>query len=392
MRRGILVGVLAGFVSLPAAGDTIFDPRPISGVAVRNVGTVLIDVAARRRELANMPPITVSRLCSTETFARLPPEDARQPVVSLAGRATYGNSLDRSAEPFAVYLMRTSGLALAAPSRGVQQARADLMLAWARADALTRYLGDDFNAMNNSLYSGNRAALPAIAAAALLDDAIASGRDDRAEIEAWLGRVVFHLWVDPGTLSSQNNHRVLRDSVHMAYGALVGNPVEFAMGVQGFAREIRTARTDGALPFEIIRGARALFYQNFAIASLVTMAEIGAGQGYDLYTFRSETNVDVHQVIAFLLRGLDDPSIVLPEARENAFAPAGSDPSHQDFIFLRPTGGTRHYMAWVEPYVRRFPGHPNAVTLKRHFDTGEFQRPMIDELSGGNTSCMFAPP
>jgi hypothetical protein len=372
------------------AHDAIFDPHPITGVAVRNPGTVLIDVAARRQELAALPAADVRRWCGAGRFDPLPPDDAKTPVVSLQGTAVYATSVDPAAEPFALYMMRASGLILAPAPSDARAALTTLLAAWARADALTRYLGDDFNVMNNSLYAGNRAALPALVAWALVDDRKAPRPDAALEIDAWLGRVVTRLWVDPGTLSSQNNHRVLRDTVHMAYGALVGNPVDFAMGVQGFSREIGTARTDGALPFEIIRGSRALYYQSRTIASLVTMAELGARQGYDLYGFRSAAGVDLHQVIGFLLRGLDDPWIVLPEAFENAFTPQGSHPAVQDFRFLR--GGTRHLMAWVEAYTRRFPDHPNAIALKRHYESGEFGRPMIDELSGANMSCLFALP
>lgn len=384
MIRSVGVALVVWLMASAAVGaeDALFDPHPITGVPVRVPGRVLVDPAARRAELATLPPAFAREVCGIDAFTIKPPEAAKHPLQTLFGGVVYETTVDTRTDPLTLYLMRAAGIALVEPARSTP-AITSVLGAWARADALTRYHGDDFSAMNNALYSGNRAALPILVTAGLVHEA-----DGRDTLEAWLGRVVARLWVEPGALSSQQNHRVIRDSVHMAYGALVGNPVEFAMGFEGFARALRTARPDGALRFEIIRGARALFYQNFTIASLVTMAEIGAAQGYDLYGFQTESAVDLHRVIGFLLRGIADPSLVLPAALENAFVSADSDPRQQDLAFLNPQrGGARNYMAWVEPYLRRFPDHPNTMALVRYV-----VRPMLDERSGANMSCLFARP
>ena len=75
-------------------------------------------------------------------------------------------------------------------------------------------------------------------------------------------------------------------------------------------------RADGSLPLETARGARALWYQRHAIASLVAIAEIAAVQGYDLYALSADGR-SLHQAVEFLARGLAEPALVLPYAAAN---------------------------------------------------------------------------
>jgi hypothetical protein len=312
---------------------------------------------------------------------------AKIPVIQLTGwskpQGSKPSTVDHSALIFADYAMRASGGALA----GLNAAGdlRDVLLAWASADALTRYAADDWRGWNNAFFAGNTAFMTAVVSYSLVREDAVFSAEQQNKIEAWMSRVVTRLWVGPTGLASQSNHRILHDAAHMAYGALVGNPVEFGAGAQGYARALRTARRDGALMFEIIRGARALHYQSMAIGLLVTLAEMGAVQGYDLYGFQSEAGVDLHAALGFLLRGIEDPSIVLPDAEENYVAPPGSDPKHQDLSFLKASE-----MAWVELYVRRFPERDEAKSLGKLISSGRLRQPMITEYEGANTSCLFA--
>jgi poly(beta-D-mannuronate) lyase len=149
-------------------------------------------------------------------------------------------------------------------------------------------------------------------------------------------------------------------------------------------------RPDGSLPLETERGARALWYQRHAIASLVTIAEIAAAQGYDLYAVSLDGR-SLHQAIDFLARSLAEPALVLPYAAANEKPGDHANYLVQDRSFLRRRGHGRHYMAWLEAYRARFPERPSTAALVRLLEeTGNARRPLIDEFSGGNTSCFFA--
>ena len=147
---------------------------------------------------------------------------------------------------------------------------------------------------------------------------------------------------------------------------------------------------DGSLPLETARGARALWYQRHAIASLVAIAEMAAVQGYDLYAISLDGR-SLHQAIDFLARALADPSLVLPYAHANHQPGQYANYLVQDLSFMARRGHERHYMAWLEPYRARFPERAATRSLVQLL--GEFDpqpRPMVDEFSGGNMSCFFA--
>ena len=151
-------------------------------------------------------------------------------------------------------------------------------------------------------------------------------------------------------------------------------------------------RADGSLPLETERGARALWYQRHALASLVVIAEIAANQGVDLYGLQTDGR-DIHGSIRFLLNAIEQPAIMLPYAAADTNSGVDRDPADQDLSFLDRRGHDRHYMAWVEIYAARFPDRPESgrlLGLLARTDAGF--RPMIDDYSGGATTCFFARP
>jgi poly(beta-D-mannuronate) lyase len=135
-------------------------------------------------------------------------------------------------------------------------------------------------------------------------------------------------------------------------------------------------RPDGSLPLETARGPRALWYQRHAVASLVFIAELAHAQGYNLYALDIEGK-RLGRAIDFLLASLGDPQQV------GAYAPERQD---LGFLDTRPSG--RNAMAWLEPWYRRAP--PNALATGDVATTTFAHRPLIDEISGGNLTCLFA--
>jgi poly(beta-D-mannuronate) lyase len=143
-----------------------------------------------------------------------------------------------------------------------------------------------------------------------------------------------------------------------------------------FLGALREMRPDGSLPLETARGARALWYQRHAVASLVFIAELARAQGYDLYGADLEGR-KLARGVDFLLTEISEPRRLASYA-----------PERQDLAFLdtRPSG--RNLMAWLEAWHRRSP--PGALATGDLVPTQLARRPLIDEISGGNLTCFFA--
>jgi poly(beta-D-mannuronate) lyase len=298
---------------------------------------------------------------------------------------------DGRSAPYAWTLMTAAAVAFGHGDPVARKALIDNLRRWARGEALTK-LQDRHE---NTYYSLERTLLPAIVAYGLIRDHPDWQPEEQQEVERWLNRLVRLRGIkrpedSKGPVSQLNNHRYLSDSVDMAWGALRGDDALFREGVESFLLALSQMRADGSLPLETARGARALWYQRHAIASLVTIAEIAAVQGYDLYALSADGR-SLHQAIEFLARGLADPTLVVPYAAANDRPGGFANYLVQDRSFLQLRGHGRHYMAWLEAYRARFPERPATAALVRMLDeAGAARRPLIDEFSGGNTSCFFA--
>jgi poly(beta-D-mannuronate) lyase len=178
----------------------------------------------------------------------------------------------------------------------------------------------------------------------------------------------------------------------MAWGALTGDDRAFQEGIDAYRRALADMRPDGSLPLETRRGARALWYQRHALASLVTIAEMAAVQGQDLYGLEVDGRT-IHTAVRFLLDAVDDPRRVWRYAAANERPGPEGDPRRQDLGFLARRGHGRHYMAWAEMYLARFPDRPESRRLLALLARADPSfRPMIDDYSGGDATCFFARP
>ena len=91
------------------------------------------------------------------------------------------------------------------------------------------------------------------------------------------------------------------------------------------------------------------------------IAEIAANQGLDLYGLTVDGK-SLHSAVRFLLDAVDDQERVAGYAWADETTPVGHHPS-QDLGFLVRRGHGRHYMAWVEIYLARFPERPESRRL-----------------------------
>jgi poly(beta-D-mannuronate) lyase len=343
-----------------------------SQLVVTRPGLVLVDTAARRAKLGELTDDERVLLCGA----------ARQnwPTHGVQRNIT-GDA--QVAQTLALTMMQAAARYLAERDEAARNAIVGNLRRLAGEGAFSRLVEP---VTVNHFYNLDRTLLPTITAFALVAADAGPVTDELRPIRAWLDRLV--RWrgperqVDPTRPSSRNNHRYLRDSVTMAWGAAIGDNALFFTGIDRFRIALGQMRHDGSLPLETDRGSQALFYQRHAISSLVAIAEMAAVQGYDIYALENERGHDLHHMVRFLADAIDDPAVLAPYAEEAQY-----------LGFLSRRGHERHYMAWLEPYRARFPEAELTRRLLAQVDSlGTFEEAMLDEYAGGPMSCFFGEP
>jgi len=218
---------------------------------------------------------------------------------------------------------------------------------------------------------------------------------DRTLVENWLGRVVGYStegFGGPGGGEDPFNVGYLMRGLKMQWGILTGNDATVAEGMEKVLMGLHQMRQDGSFPREVARGACALKYQDTMLLNLMFLAELAAMQGYDAYSL-SVDGKTLHTAVKFLLDAVDDPSVVLPYAVQDPTNCLNEPPLPTiglSTVVEVPPGGL-NYTAWLEPYIARFPDHPNSLRLRNLLKGGlEPNRPIFHPHSGGNTTCFSA--
>ena len=176
-------------------------------------------------------------------------------------------------------------------------------------------------------------------------DAMAVTPAETATMQAWMKLVgqqvetYFSARRAKGTTDGRNNHLYWAGFADMAAGIATNDRGLYDWGGTTYQDGINQIASDGTLPLELARGQRALHYHLFALAPLVTMAELGAANGEDLYSFDHDR---LHLLVSRSLAGLVDNHYFSTKAGAVQDTPEGGKIKSADVI-------------WVTPYVRRFP-------------------------------------
>jgi len=141
------------------------------------------------------------------------------------------------------------------------------------------------------------------------------------------------------TVDSQNNHHYWAGFAVMAAGITADDHSLYDWGVGTYKDGVDRIAPDGTLPLEMARGQRALHYHLFALAPLVTMAELGEVNGDGLYAYDHNA---LHQLVSRATSGLVDNHYFTDKAGVAQDTPESGKIKSADII-------------WVTPYLRRFP-------------------------------------
>lgn len=137
-------------------------------------------------------------------------------------------------------------------------------------------------------------------------------------------------------MDGRNNHRYWAGFAIMAAGIAADRRDLFDWGIASFRIGINQIQPDGTLPLELARRTRALHYHLFAAAPLVTMAELAAANGIDLY---AEKDAALPRLVKKAISGIERP--------EDFAAKAGIA---QERIPLQAGN-----IGWAAPFEHRFP-------------------------------------
>lgn len=311
-----------------------------------------------------------------------------EPVISLAGESRYvrddparadvdpdaAAAYEQAVAPLRTFereVMRHANRYVR--SKGERPAHAarcgGMLWRWAKAEALDEMKSD-------TAHFNRSAAVAALSLAWMqVREAIDPQDDGRRDIEKWFDRRGdevrdYYDAKDPDRRSTRNNHRYWAGLAAAGAGVAAGSTRLLDWGLASGELGLRQVDGDGALPLELSRGKRALYYHAYALGPLLMLAEIGARNGRSSY---GAENGALHRLVRFTLAGIDDPTRVASKAGETQ-EPLGRDGGAFD------TGD----VAWLEIYHARF-GDRNPWAGRM-----PDLRPLTLTRLGGDLTLLFA--
>ncbi len=222
------------------------------------------------------------------------------------------------------------------------------------------------------------------------DPALAAS--DRETIENWIVN-----WLVPPVPVPDfwpNDLGYWSDAAEMADAIRRSDNATFAFGVQRFYGALNQIRADGSFPLAAALSACSATYSNADLIHLTSIAEMAATQGYDLWSM-SVDGKGLETAIEFLLNAYQNPALLAQySAGAPPFIPGGvscfegnpGDPP--DFSLFKNPGPS---LAWMEPYIARFPLSTTATRLRAILGTNVSATPfplMVDRI-GLNATCAF---
>jgi poly(beta-D-mannuronate) lyase len=281
-----------------------------------------------------------------------------EPVISLSGESRYvrddparadvdpdaAEAYERAVAPLRTFereVMRHANRYVR--SNGETPAHAarcgGMLWRWARAEALDEMKSD-------TAHFNRSAAVAALSLAWMqVREAIDPADEGRREIEKWFERRGdevrdYYDDKDPDQRSARNNHRYWAGLAAAGAGVAAGSSGLLDWGLESGELGLRQVDRDGALPLELSRGKRALYYHAYALGPLLMLAEIGARNGRSLYGTEDGA---LHRLVRFTLAGIEQPQTVAAKA-DAAQEPLGRDGGAFD----------KSDVAWLEIYDARF--------------------------------------
>ena len=360
-------------------------PTPAKGTApaakITRPGLVAVDVRARREQLIAADAMGV-RTC--QKYENRPLPDVMHELKGMEE-----DQDDRYLHVAAK--LRELGARCLIEDKTACATTQDYAMDWAQNSKLGGPRGDhDGDIIWHETTTVNMRLLsPMISALSVAEQFSPLGSSDRETLNRWLKRKVDqyehgmrrlgrYKGGRDGTTARRaaHNSAIQSSIVAMSYGAWVNDPNYFETGIEQWSITLGSMRSDGSLPIETRRGARALFYSGRTITGLIQLAERAAIQGVDLYGAAPSPGKTIHRAVTYMIDAIEKPDLVLKYARTNRSPGPSKNYKVQDLGSIGSTFG------WIAPYIARFPNHPNSQRLlaRRPYGHSEVSNYLTDKL------------
>ena len=320
---------------------------PSAGL-VAHIGAAPVGVMCRRPPAAVRDVIGVSYYTDSAHHSVIDPKKLAQNEANL--------------NPIRDYLQGITDASDAA-ARGDAKAAfcaLQLLAAWAQTDALNG------NANRQGEYE-REWTLAGLALAYLKIRDTGIPDPDDGTVSSWFARLARAVEPFYPPTGERNNHDYWAGVAVASAGVAANDRDLYDWGLATYKVGADQITSEGTLPLEMRRGARALHYHLFAIEPLVMLAEIARANGQDLYAMDGGA---IARLAQRCVSGIEDPSY---------FAHASG--VAQD---IKPGAVLRtDEIAWMEPYNARFPSAAMLAIVRRY-------RPVVYQRLGGNLTQLYA--
>jgi hypothetical protein len=206
--------------------------------------------------------------------------------------------------------------------------------------------------------------------------------DERRAVSDWLSGMMRQLKSSRLGKIEVDNKSYMLAVMSYAHGLATDSKASKRAAISIFKQALRDMRRDGSMPQDARRGGSAIHYTNKAVANLVTLAELAAIDGEDLYATRSGGK-SLDLAINFLLRATIDPKLIAGYAAENNDGNPANSATNQDRNWAR--GGMA---GWTRYYMRRFPNSENANIIRRVTNEWRNSEVYFFDDAVGNARCV----
>jgi uncharacterized protein (TIGR03437 family) len=215
---------------------------------------------------------------------------------------------------------------------------------------------------------------------------------DRQLIENWIKENLVILPGAPGYVDFPNDLGEWAAEIVMADGIRRSDNASFAVGIERFYGSLLGMRPDGSFPLSARLSACSAAYSNTDLIHLVSIAEMAASQGYDLYSL-SVNGKTLDTAIKFLLDARENPALLSQYSKAGGggcFTGNPGDPPNFDLVF----GGDLSGLTWMEAYLARFPFSEIATRIRKILGSNPSAPPfpLMTGRTGLNATCAFRKP
>jgi poly(beta-D-mannuronate) lyase len=343
---------------------------------VRDDSASYFDVAARRAYIAEHGTPNMRAQAEQLSLSQSCADALNMPVmahkIQLPGFYPEPKLWRQAAQPFFAFedaVTHLAGRWVVTGEEGPAWCLTRMLTNWAEKDAFMRFSAikqtpQAWFAIESSLFAAG------LAYSTVSEHAERHWPEKAEKVEAWLDAASReHISRKSEGPSCCNNHFYRRALHATIIGVITEDDELFRYGVSAIYSALHEANDDGSLPRELMRGTRAIHYQNYANLYLQLIAQIVQRQGYDIY--------DV-EVKGRSLKTLANwaASVVQHTERIDKYVT-----DSQNLWFMDDP----QYFAWMEAYIRDFPNAEMQKLLKP-------RRPTYNRSAGGFMTLYFRKP